>query len=153
MKNLILFLFLFQLVTSHSQWSLGDYVDDFDIPTGETFLFQEVKGTKKSKLKKQDCHFFIEHNKKDQLLAITIHPYGDYRKEKWEEDTFQNFFLITPSGEQIVIETFCFDSILYFSEKEYDELMDAMKEKGKYRALCIYHEGKSKTHYAFNFEN
>ena len=72
MKNLILFLFLFQLVTSHSQWSLGDYVDDFDIPTGETFLFQEVKGTKKAKLKKQDCHFFIEHNKKDQLFKNTL---------------------------------------------------------------------------------
>ena len=64
MKNLILFLFLTQLITSHSQWSLGEYVDDFDIPTGEIFLFQEVQGTKKAKLKKQDCHFLSSIIKK-----------------------------------------------------------------------------------------
>ena len=44
MKNLILFLFLTQLITSHSQWSLGEYVDDFDIPTGETFFVSGSTG-------------------------------------------------------------------------------------------------------------
>jgi len=153
MKSILIPLFIFTCLMGYSQWEMGSYVDEFGANTGKIYAYQEVRGVRSKNKLKSSCRFYIEHNKTDQTLTISIYPFEDERMEHWKEDTFQNFQLITPKGKRVYIETFCFDSMMYFSEKEYKELVAAMQVRGKYKALCTYDDGKSITSYAFNFQN
>ena len=154
MKNLILFLLFFKLFTGYSQWSVGNYIDEAGNETESTFEYQTITGQySNSMVECSKCVFFIEHNKKAKALGISIYPFGEEQKEEWGEDTFQDFHLITPKGKLIKIETFCFDGMLFFIEKEYKQLKRAIKQKGMYQVYCDFEDGKSITSYAFNFEN
>jgi hypothetical protein len=150
-------LFTFAFLTSfisHAQWLPGEYIDELGKETGETFLHQTVSGTfSNSKMACSECTYFIEHNKKDKVLGVIIYPFGGEEKEQWKEDTFQDFQLITPKGKQVHIETFCLDGMMYFSEKEYKQLMRTIKGHGEYKVTCNYDDGNSISTYVFNFEN
>ena len=154
MKSILIPLFVLSYLFAFAQWDRGYYVDDYGELTGETFLHQTVSGTfSNSKMACSECTYFIEHNKKDKVLGFTIYPFGGEEKEQWKEDTFQDFQLITPKGKQVHIETFCLDGMMYFSEKEYKQLMRAIKGHGEYKVTCNYDDGNSISTYVFNFNN
>ena len=154
MKSILIPLFVLSSLITFSQWGIGSYVDEFGELTGESFLHQTVSGTfSNSKIACSECSYFIEHNKKDKFLGIIIYPFGGEEKEQWKEDTFQDFQLITPKGKQVNIETFCFDGMMYFSEKEYKQLIRAIKGHGDYKVSCNYDDGDSVSTYVFSFQN
>lgn len=141
-------------VTAYSQWEIGNYVDDFGEETGEIFAYQTVMGVfSNSATTNTKCAYFLEHNKKEEAFAITIYPYARKSKESWYDDTFQDVKIKTPSGEVVVIEAFCFDGIIYFSEKEYRQLMEVLKDRGEYMLAMTYTTEYSKSKYRFKFNH
>ena len=139
-------------VTAYSQWEVGNYVDEFGLKTGEVFVHQTVQGIfSNSATTNSKCSYFIEHDKKTNVFGITIYPYGGRSKETWFDDTFQEVKIKKPSGEVGVVEAFCFDGVIYFSEKEYTQLMEVMKERGEYRFAMRHKTDYSKSTYSFKF--
>ncbi|MCP4612743.1 MAG: hypothetical protein GY845_28950 [Planctomycetes bacterium] len=154
MKQLILFASMMLSVTSYSQWERGNYVDDFGEKTEEVFFHQTVSGTfSNSASTNAKCAYFIEHSKVEEILAISIYPYGRSIKESFYDDTFQDVKIKKPSGEVVTIEAFCFDGMIYFSEEEYVQLMDALKEKGEYKVAMTYKTDYAQSSYRFKFNN
>ena len=141
-------------VTAYSQWEIGNYVDEFGEKTEETFLHQTVSGTfSNSASTNAKCSYFIEHTKVEEVLAISIYPYGRSLKESFYDDTFQDVKIKKPSGEVVTIEAFCFKGMIYFSEEEYVQLMDALKEKGEYKVAMTYNTDYAQSSYRFKFNN
>jgi len=154
MKQLILFASMMLSVIAYSQWEIGNYVDDFGVETGEIFLHQTVMGVFSNSVTiNSKCAYFLEHNKVDKRFAITIYPYARKSKETWYDDTFQDVKIKTPSGEVVVIEAFCFDGMIYFSEEEYAQLMEAISERGEYTLAMKHKTDYSKSSYRFEFRN
>ena len=141
-------------VTAYSQWEIGNYVDDFGEETGEIFAHQTVMGVfSNSATTNTKCAYFLEHNKDEEVLAISIYPYGRNSKESFYDDTFQDVKIKKPSGEVVTIEAFCFDGMIYFSEEEYVQLMDALKERGEYKVAMKYNTDDTHSSYRFKFNN
>lgn len=141
-------------VTAYSQWEIGNYVDEFGEKTEETFLHQTVSGTfSNSASTNANCTYFIEHNKKEKVLGISIYPYDGNSKESFYEDTFQDVKIKKPSGEVVTIEAFCFEGMINFIEEEYVQLMDALKEKGEYKVAMTYKTDYTQSSYRFKFNN
>ena len=154
MKQLILFASVMLSVTVYSQWERGNYVDDFGEKTEEVFFHQTVSGTfSNSASTNAKCSYFIEHNKDGEMLFISIYPYGRSLKESFYDDTFQDVKIKKPSGEVVTIEAFCFDGMIYFSEEEYVQLMDALKERGEYKVSMKYKTDDTHSSYRFKFNN
>ena len=141
-------------VTAYSQWEVGNYVDEFGEKTDDVFFHQTVSGTfSNSASTNAKCSYFIEHTKVEEVLAISIYPYGRSLKESFYDDTFQDVKIKKPSGELVTIEAFCFDGMIYFSEEEYVQLMDALKEKGEYKVAMTYNTDYAQSSYRFKFNN
>ena len=154
MKQLILFASVMLSVTAYSQWEIGNYVDEFGEETEERFLHQTVSGTfSNSESTNAKCTYFIEHNKKEKVLGISIYPYDGNSMESFYEDTFQDVKIKKPSGELVTIEAFCFEGIIYFDYEEYVQLMDALKEKGEYKVAMTYNTDSTQSSYRFKFNN
>ena len=154
MKQLFLFASVMLSVTAYSQWEIGNYVDEFGEETEERFLHQTVSGTfSNSASTNAKCSYFIEHNKDEEVLAISIYPYGRSIKESFYDDTFQDVKIKKPSGEVVTIESFCFDGMIYFSEEEYVQLMNTLKEKGEYKVSMKYKTDYTQSSYRFKFNN
>ena len=154
MKSILIVLFLFSYLISYAQWEIGNYVDEFGEETEERFFHQTVSGTfSNSASTNAKCSYFIEHSKVEDALAISIYPYGRSSKETFYDDTFQDVKIKKPSGEVVTIETFCFDGMIYFSEEEYVQLMDALKEKGEYKVTMKYKTDSTHSRYRFKFNN
>lgn len=141
-------------VTAYSQWEIGHYLDDFGEETEERFLHQTVSGTfSNSASTNAKCSYFIEHNRDGEVLFISIYPYGRSLKESFYDDTFQDVKIKKPSGEVVTIESFCFDGMIFFSEEEYVQLMDVLKEKGEYKVAMTYNTDSTQSSYRFKFNN
>ena len=154
MKQLILFASVMLSVTAYSQWEIGNYVDEFGEETEERFLHQTVSGTfSNSATTNAKCTYFIEHNKKEKVLGISIYPYDGNSMESFYEDTFQDVKIKKPSGELVTIEAFCFDGMIFFGEEEYVQLMDALKERGEYKVSMKYNTDSTQSSYRFKFNN
>ena len=154
MKQLILFASVMLSVTAYSQWEVGNYVDEFGEKTDDVFFHQTVSGTfSNSASTNAKCSYFIEHTKVEEVLAISIYPYGRSLKESFYDDTFQDVKIKKPSGEVVTIEAFCFKGMIYFSEEEYVQLMDALKEKGEYKVAMTYNTDYAQSSYRFKFNN
>ena len=154
MKQLILFASVMLSVTAYSQWEVGNYVDEFGEKTDDVFFHQTVSGTfSNSASTNAKCDYFIEHTKVEEVLAISIYPYGRSLKESFYDDTFQDVKIKKPSGEVVTIEAFCFKGMIYFSEEEYVQLMDALKEKGEYKVAMTYNTDYAQSSYRFKFNN
>ncbi len=154
MKQLILFASVMLSVTAYSQWEIGNYVDEFGEKTDDVFFHQTVSGTfSNSASTNAKCSYFIEHTKVEEVLAISIYPYGRSLKESFYDDTFQDVKIKKPSGEVVTIEAFCFKGMIYFSEEEYVQLMDALKEKGEYKVAMTYNTDYAQSSYRFKFNN
>jgi len=154
MKQLILFASVMLSLTAYSQWEIGNYVDEFGEETEERFLHQTVSGTfSNSESTNAKCTYFIEHNKKEKVLGISIYPYDGNSMESFYEDTFQDVKIKKPSGELVTIEAFCFEGIIYFDYEEYVQLMDALKEKGEYKVAMTYNTDSTQSSYRFKFNN
>ena len=152
MKQLFLFASVMLSVTAYSQWEIGNYVDEFGEETEGRFLHQTVSGTfSNSATTNAKCSYFIEHNKKEKVLGISIYPYDGNSKESFYDDTFQDVKIKKPSGEVVTIEAFCFDGMIYFSEEEYVQLMDALKERGEYKVSMKYNTDSTQSSYRFKF--
>ncbi len=87
------------------------------------------------------------------MLFISIYPYGRSLKESFYEYTFQDLKIKSPSGKFVTIESFCFDGMIYFSEVEYVQLMDALKERGEYKVAMKYNTDDTHSSYRFKFNN
>jgi len=154
MKQLILFASVMLSVTAYSQWEIGNYVDEFGEETEERFLHQTVSGTfSNSASTNAKCSYFIEHNKDGEVLFISIYPYGRSLKESFYDDTFQDVKIKKPSGQLVTIEAFCFDGMIFFSEEEYVQLMDVLKERGEYKVAMTYKTDYAQSSYRFKFNN
>jgi len=154
MKSILIPLFVLSYLISFAQWDIGHYVDDFGEETEERFLHQTVSGTfSNSATTNAKCAYFIEHNKKEKVLGISIYPYDGNSKESFYDDTFQDVKIKKPSGEVVTIEAFCFDGMIYFSEEEYVQLMDALKERGEYKVSMKYKTDDTHSSYRFKFNN
>jgi len=154
MKQLILFASVMLSVTAYSQWEIGNYVDEFGEKTDDVFFHQTVSGTfSNSASTNAKCSYFIEHTKVEEVLAISIYPYGRSLKESFYDDTFQDVKIKKPSGEVVTIEAFCFKGMICFSEEEYVQLMDALKEKGEYKVAMTYNTDYAQSSYRFKFNN
>ena len=154
MKSILIPLFVLSYLISFAQWDIGHYVDDFGEETEERFLHQTVSGTfSNSASTNAKCAYFIEHNKKEKVLGISIYPYDGNSKESFYDDTFQDVKIKKPSGEVVTIEAFCFDGMIYFSEEEYVQLMDALKERGEYKVSMKYKTDDTHSSYRFKFNN
>ena len=154
MKQLILFASVMLSVTAYSQWEVGNYVDEFGEKTDDVFFHQTVSGTfSNSASTNAKCSYFIEHTKVEEVFAISIYPYGRSIKESFYEDTFQDVKIKKPSGEVVTIEAFCFKGMIFFSEEEYVQLMDAIKERGEYKVSMKYKTDSTQSRYRFKFNN
>jgi len=154
MKSILIPLFVLSYLISFAQWEIGNYVDEFGEETEERFLHQTVSGTfSNSASTNAKCSYFIEHTKVEEVFAISIYPYGRSLKESFYEDTFQDVKIKKPSGEVVTIEAFCFKGMIYFSEKEYVQLMDTLKEKGEYKVAMKYNTDDTHSSYRFKFNN
>ena len=154
MKQLFLFASMMLSVTAYAQWEIGNYVDEFGEHTGDIFAHQTAMGVfSNSATTKSKCAYFLEHNKADNIFAVTIYPYARKSKETWYDDTFQDVKIKTPSGEVVVVEAFCFDGIIYFSEQEYKQLMEVLKERGEYAVAMTHKSDYSTSSYRFKFRN
>jgi hypothetical protein len=154
MKQLFLFASVMLSVTAYSQWEIGNYVDEFGEKTDDVFFHQTVSGTfSNSASTNAKCSYFIEHTKVEEVLAVSIYPYGRSLKESFYDDTFQDVKIKKPSGEVVTIEAFCFKGMIYFSEEEYVQLMDALKEKGEYKVAMTYNTDYAQSSYRFKFNN
>jgi len=154
MKSILIPLFVLSYLISFAQWDIGHYVDDFGEETEERFLHQTVSGTfSNSESTNAKCTYFIEHNKKEKVLGISIYPYDGNSMESFYEDTFQDVKIKKPSGELVTIEAFCFEGIIYFDYEEYVQLMDALKEKGEYKVAMTYNTDSTQSSYRFKFNN
>jgi len=154
MKSILIPLFVLSYLISFAQWDIGHYLDDFGEETEERFLHQTVSGTfSNSASTNAKCSYFIEHNKKEKVLGISIYPYDGNSKESFYDDTFQDVKIKKPSGEVVTIEAFCFDGMIYFSEEEYVQLMDALKERGEYKVSMKYKTDDTHSSYRFKFNN
>ncbi len=154
MKQLILFASVMLSVTAYSQWERGNYVDEFGEETDNIFFHQTVSGTFSNSVSTNaKCTYFIEHNKKEKVVGISIYPYDGNSMESFYEDTFQDVRIKKPSGEVVTIEAFCFDGLIYFDFKEYIQLMDALKERGEYMVAMTYKTDYSQSSYRFKFNN
>ena len=154
MKPFILVVSMMLSVTIYSQWGVGNYVDEFGEETDNIFFHQTVSGTfSNSASTNGKCTYFIEHSKVEEMLFISIYPYGRSLKESFYEDTFQDVKIKKPSGKVVTIEAFCFDGMIYFSEEEYVQLMDAIKERGEYKVSMKYKTESTQSRYRFKFNN
>jgi len=154
MKSILIPLFVLSYLISFAQWDIGHYLDDFGEETEERFLHQTVSGTfSNSESTNAKCTYFIEHNKKEKVLGISIYPYDGNSMESFYEDTFQDVKIKKPSGELVTIEAFCFEGIIYFDYEEYVQLMDALKEKGEYKVAMTYNTDSTQSSYRFKFNN
>jgi len=154
MKSILIPLFVLSYLISFAQWEIGNYVDEFGEETEERFLHQTVSGTfSNSATTNAKCAYFIEHNKKEKVLGISIYPYDGNSMESFYEDTFQDVKIKKPSGELVTIEAFCFEGIIYFDYEEYVQLMDALKEKGEYKVAMTYNTDSTQSSYRFKFNN
>jgi len=154
MKSILIPLFVLSYLISFAQWDIGYYLDDFGEETEERFLHQTVSGTfSNSASTNAKCSYFIEHSKVEEMLFISIYPYGRSLKESFYDDTFQDVKIKKPSGEVVTIEAFCFDGMIYFSEEEYVQLMDAIKERGEYKVYMKYKTDSTQSRYRFKFNN
>ena len=154
MKSILIPLFVLSYLISFAQWEIGNYVDEFGEETEERFLHQTVSGRfSNSASTNAKCAYFIEHNKKEKVLGISIYPYDGNSKESFYDDTFQDVKIKKPSGEVVTIEAFCFDGMIYFSEEEYVQLMDALKERGEYKVAMKYNTDDTHSSYRFKFNN
>ena len=154
MKPFILIVSMMLSVTTYSQWEVGNYLDEFGEPTEKTFFHQTVSGTfSNSESTNAKCTYFIEHNKKEKVLGISIYPYDGNSMESFYEDTFQDVKIKKPSGELVTIEAFCFEGIIYFDYEEYVQLMDAIKERGEYKVSMKYKTDDTHSRYRFKFNN
>ena len=154
MKSILIPLFVLSYLISFAQWEIGNYVDEFGEETEERFLHQTVSGTfSNSATTNAKCAYFIEHNKKEKVLGISIYPYDGNSMESFYEDTFQDVKIKSPSGKVVTIEAFCFDGMIYFSEEEYVQLMDAIKERGEYKVSMKYKTDDTHSSYRFKFNN
>jgi hypothetical protein len=154
MKQLFLFASMMLSITSYAQWDLGNYVDDFGVETGDIFLHQTAMGVFSNSVTiNSKCAYFLEHNKADNQFGITIYPYARKSPETWYDDTFQDVKIKKPSGDVVVIEAFCFDGMVYFSDEEYDQLMEALSERGEYSFAMKHKTNYSKSSYRFKFQN
>ena len=154
MKSILIPLFVLSYLISFAQWEIGNYVDEFGEETEERFLHQTVSGTfSNSATTNAKCTYFIEHNKKEKVLGISIYPYDGNSKESFYDDTFQDVKIKSPSGKVVTIEAFCFDGMIYFSEEEYVQLMDAIKERGEYKVSMKYKTDDTHSSYRFKFNN
>ena len=152
-KQLLLFVSVMLSSIAHSQWDVGDYVDEDGIETGEIFLYQDAlgrftKGRKKNKL----CGYFIQHDLLEKTFAITIYPFNKSEEEVWKYDTFQWTIIKTPSGELSPIEAFCIDGMIYFDGIEYEQFMNTFKEDGTYTMTMNHSLDRTKTNYEFTFK-
>ena len=154
MKSILIPLFVLSYLISFAQWGVGNYVDEFGEETDNIFFHQTVSGTfSNSASTNAKCTYFIEHNKKEKVLGISIYPYDGNSKESFYDDTFQDVKIKKPSGEVVTIEAFCFDGMIYFSEEEYVQLMDALKERGEYKVSMKYKTDDTHSSYRFKFNN
>ena len=154
MKSILIPLFVLSYLISFAQWDIGHYLDDFGEETEERFLHQTVSGTfSNSASTNGKCTYFIEHSKVEEMLFISIYPYGRSLKESFYEDTFQDVKIKKPSGKVVTIEAFCFEGIIYFDYEEYVQLMDALKEKGEYQVSMKYKTDDTHSRYRFKFNN
>ena len=118
------------------------------------FLHQTVSGTfSNSASTNAKCHTLLSTIRDEEVLFISIYPYGRSSKESFYEDTFQDVKIKKPSGEVVTIEAFCFDGMIYFSEEEYVQLMDALKERGEYKVSMKYKTDDTHSSYRFKFNN
>ena len=153
MKKLFLFASMMLSVTAYSQWEVGNYVDEFGEETGDIYFYQTVIGTFSNFVSKNEmCEYYIEHNKKEKVLAILIYPYGN-SSEFWLNDSFQNVKIKKPSGETVIIEGFCVDGMIYFDFEEYTQLMGAISERGEYSVAMTHTTCPSESSYGFKFRN
>ena len=154
MKSILIPLFVLSYLISFAQWDIGHYVDDFGEETEQRFLHQTVSGTfSNSESTNAKCTYFSEHNKKEKVLGISIYPYDGNSMESFYEDTFQDVKIKKPSGELVTIEAFCFDGMIFFSEEEYVQLMDVLKERGEYKVSMKYNTDDTHYRYRFKFDN
>ena len=154
MKSILIPLFVLSYLISFAQWEVGNYVDEFGEKTDDVFFHQTVSGTfSNSASTNAKCSYFIEHTKVEEMLFISIYPYGRSLKESFYDDTFQDVKIKKPSGELVTIEAFCFDGMINFSEEEYVQLMDAIKERGEYKVSMKYKTDDTHSRYRFKFNN
>ncbi len=134
----------------HSQWDIGDYVDENGIKTGDIFLYQDVEGKfSKGIKKKKPCSYFLEHDLLDKTFSITIYPFNKSEEEEWKYETFQWTIIKNPSGGLSTVEVFCIDGIMYFEGIEYEQFMNATKQEGTYTVTLTH--TLNKTNYEFTF--
>tara|TARA_R100000773_G_C4221040_1_gene119889 strand:+ start:3530 stop:3994 length:465 start_codon:yes stop_codon:yes gene_type:complete len=154
MKQLFLVASLMLSVSTYAQWEVGEYVDESGLTTGYIYLHQTAMGVfSKGKKKNKSCSFFLEHDMVDKTFIITIYPYGRLTEEQWNQDTFQWAIIKQPSGELRSVEAFCFDGMIYFEGKEYDEFLNVISNDGLYILTMSHIEDSVKTYYKFSFYN
>ena len=150
MKTFTLCFLLFSSYTLYSQWGIGNYVDESGRETGETFLFLEVEGLRKSPGYNTPCIFDIEYNKFEKFFSITIYANNNDVPVYWPADTFQDFLVENDAKELVRIESFCLDGMIYFEGLEYEQLMQAIEKGGNYKMTCNYEYGEESCAYVFD---
>ena len=77
MKSILIPLFVLSYLISFAQWEIGNYVDEFGEETEERFLHQTVSGTfSNSASTNAKCHTLLSTIRDEEVLGISIYPYG-----------------------------------------------------------------------------
>ena len=131
----LLFVFNFLCFTADAQWKKNFYVDDFGDKTDQSYESLSAEGTF-SNSATQNSKATYTFIKDDASVLVNVYEYG--RSLATDIDhTFETVKIKQPSGSVVTIERVFFTKggKLYFSEKTYTELLETIKDSGKYTMI------------------
>ena len=151
MKSILIPLFVLSYLISFAQWDIGHYVDDFGDKTDQKYESFVAKGTfSNSATQNSEAQYTFVKNEKSVL--INVYEYGRNLASNTDA-TFETVKIKQPSGNVATINKVFFTKSgkLYFSEKEYTQLLESIKDSGAYTMVFDRSSKYSSSSYRIRF--
>lgn len=153
MRKLVLTLLTLLSLNTFAQWETHYYVDEFGDETNESYKALVAKGTFSNSATQNSLLLGgVIWDEKNEAFSIKLLEYGSSLATKIES-TFITVKIKSPKGEVYTINRVFYSKAgsLYFSEKRYKKLMEALKDKGEYIMVFSYKSSYSISNYKLRF--
>ncbi len=137
--------------TADAQWVENYYVDDFGDKTDQKYESFVAKGTfSNSATQNSEAQYTFVKDEKSVL--INVYEYGRSLASSTDA-TFETVKIKQPSGNVVTINKVFFTKSgkLYFSEKEYTQLLESIKDSGSYTMVFDRSSKYSSSSYRIRF--
>ena len=137
--------------TADAQWVENYYVDDFGDKTDQKYESFVAKGTfSNSATQNSEAQYTFVKDEKSVL--INVYEYGRSLASNTDA-TFETVKIKQPSGNVATINKVFFTKSgkLYFSEKEYTQLLESIKDSGAYTMVFNRSSKYSSSSYRIRF--